>query len=57
MKRFTIKYAINGVREVRVSPFVGSPNDAVLWLYRIKPLILRHLDTLEVRPWQRGDDR
>lgn len=53
--RYTIKYEINGVKDIRISPYVPSVNHAILWLYRQKPLILANLADLEVRPYQRGD--
>jgi hypothetical protein len=55
--RYSITYVINGVKEIRVSPFMRSASEAVLWMYRQKPSILSDLANLQVRPWQKGDQR
>lgn len=55
MNRWTIRFEIDGIKETRISPWMPDANAALVWLYRQKPLILRCLETLVVRPYQKGD--
>lgn len=55
MNRYTIRYKLNGVTETRISPYCRSRREAALWIVRLKPAILAHLEDLEVRPYRHGD--
>ena len=57
--RFTITYHLpNGTKESRVTPFMASPGHALVWIYQLKPWVIRQLgDGLVIRPWKRDDPR
>jgi hypothetical protein len=56
--RYCITYRTeSGLKEKRITPFVKHSGEAILWLYRQKPSILKHFEDVEVRPYHAGDGR
>lgn len=55
-KLWTVSYfKEDGTREYRVTPYLPSPGAAFHWLIQLRPVLMKRLDEIEVRPWRRGD--
>jgi hypothetical protein len=47
----------SGQLERRVTPFLDHAGQAFAWIRRLKPFIMKDLDSLEIRPHQKGDPK
>lgn len=57
MKRYTMIWTSNRGKESRVSPHVNNRCEALVWLMKLKPEVLRCLADLIVKEWDRNDPR